>query len=427
MPRNSRKRRLVIKDEKKFKKSVFLLILIIVACIIIYNLKTIINLFNNNLNSYTISEIEDNIDENNITSDKIKNENTELKDTTFTMSVIGDIMCHNTQYKDAYNSSTDEYDFSYVFENIKTYIKTADIAIGNLETTFAGKKVGYSSYPTFNTPEALADNLKSLGIDVLSTANNHSLDKGYAGIESTIDYLDKADISHTGTFKSEEDQNKILIKEVKGIKIAFLSYTYGTNGIPVPSSKKYCINLIDKNLIKKQLELAKAENPDIICVNMHWGIEYQTTQNKEQENLANFLFENGVDIILGSHPHVLQPMEKRTITLDDGTTKDGFVIYSLGNFISGQVKQNTRNSIILNLKITKNEQTGKISIDSVKYTPIYMYKSSAKSKAYKLLDIEDTILKYDNEINTSIGSTTYNTLKTELNKIKKTMGENITK
>ncbi len=428
MARNSRKRRLVIKDEKKFKKSISILLLIIVSCIIIYNFRTIINLFNNNLNSSsTISEIEDDIDDNEKNSTKNETKNEEPKSTTFSMSVIGDIMCHNTQYKDAYNSSKNKYDFSYVFDNIKTYIKTADIAVGNLETTFAGEKVGYSSYPTFNTPEALADNLKSLGIDVLSTANNHSLDKGYAGIESTINYLDKADISHTGTFKSEEDQNKILIKEVKGIKIAFLSYTYGTNGIPVPSNKKYCINLIDKDLIKKHLELAKAENPDIICVSMHWGIEYQTTQNKEQENLANFLFENGVDIILGSHPHVLQPMEKRTITLEDGTTKDGFVIYSLGNFISGQVKQNTRNSIILNLKITKDEQTGKISIDSVKYTPIYMYKSSSNSKAYKLLDIEDTILKYDTEQDTSIGSTTYNTLKTELNKIKKTMGENITK
>lgn len=423
MARNTRKKRLVIKDEKKFRKSVFILLLIIVACIVIYNLKTIINLVNSNVNKSIVStsNLEDDKIKNNTSNEKKEN----TQDITFNMAVIGDIMCHNTQYTDAYNSSSDTYDFSYVFENIKTYIKTADIAVGNLETTFAGKNVGYSSYPTFNTPEALADNLKSLGIDVLSTANNHSLDKGYKGIESTIDYLDQADISHTGTFKSEEDQNTILIKNVKDVKIAFLSYTYGTNGIPVPSGKNYCINLIDKDLIKKHLELAKKENPDIICVNMHWGIEYQTVQNKEQEDLADFLFKNGVDIILGSHPHVLQPMEKRTIALDDGTTKDGFVIYSLGNFISGQVKQNTKNSVILDIKITKNGQTGKISIDSVKYTPIYMYKSNAKSKAYKLLDIENTILKYESETDTSIGETMYNTLKTELNKIKKTMGDNI--
>lgn len=419
MARNTRKKRLIIKDEKKFKKSVSILLLIIIACIVIYNAKTIINIIKHNTNSSNIfiSENEEKSNDN----ISAKKEEQQPQDVTFNMAVIGDIMCHNTQYTDAYNSSSDTYDFSYVFENIKTYIKTADIAIGNLETTFAGKSIGYSSYPTFNTPESLADNLKSLGIDVLSTANNHSLDKGYKGIENTIDYLDKADISHTGTFKSEEAQNTILIKNVKDVKIAFLSYTYGTNGIPVPSGKDYCINLIDKDLIKKHLELAKKENPDIICVNMHWGVEYQTVQNKEQENLADFLFKNGVDIILGSHPHVLQPMEKRTITLDDGTTKDGFVIYSLGNFISGQVKQNTKNSVILDIKITKNGQTGKISIDSVKYTPIYMYKSNAKSKAYKLLDIEDTILKYEAELDTSIGETMYNTLKTELTKIKKTI------
>lgn len=422
MARNTRKKRIILKDSEKFKKSVFILLFIIILCILIYNSKTIINLIKNNSNNVSIPVSEEDsttLDNQNINTKK------EQKDITFNMSVIGDIMCHNTQYTDAYNSNTDTYDFSYVFKDIKAKIKTADIAVGNLETTFAGKSVGYSSYPTFNTPESLADNLKDLGLDVLTTANNHSLDKGYKGIESTIDYLDKADISHTGTFKSEEDQNKILIKNVKDVKIAFLSYTYGTNGIKVPTGKDYCINLIDKELIKKQLELAKAENPDIICVSMHWGIEYQTKQNKEQEALADFLFENGVDIILGSHPHVLQPMEKRTITLEDGSTKDGFVIYSLGNFMSGQVKENTKNSIILDLKITKKAQDGKISIDSVNYTPIYMYKSTAKTKAYKILDIESSISKYDTEKDTSIGQKTYNTLQTELTKIKNTMGEPI--
>lgn len=422
MARNTRKKRIIIKDSKKFKKSVFILLFIIILCILIYNSKTIINLIKNNSNNVSIpvsKEDSTTLDNQNINTKK------EQKDITFNMSVIGDIMCHNTQYTDAYNSNTDTYDFSYVFKDIKAKIKTADIAVGNLETTFAGKSVGYSSYPTFNTPESLADNLKDLGLDVLTTANNHSLDKGYKGIESTIDYLDKADISHTGTFKSKEDQNKILIKNVKDVKIAFLSYTYGTNGIKVPTGKDYCINLIDKDLIKKQLELAKAENPDIICVSMHWGIEYQTKQNKEQEALADFLFENGVDIILGSHPHVLQPMEKRTITLEDGSTKDGFVIYSLGNFMSGQVKENTKNSIILDLKITKKAQDGKISIDSVNYTPIYMYKSTAKTKAYKILDIENSISKYDLDQDTSIGQKTYNTLQTELTKIKNTMGEPI--
>ena len=272
------------------------------------------------------------------TSNEPENQSSEVvnPDVTIDMAIIGDIMCHGPNYNDAYNSKTKTYDFSTFFKQISSYISDADISIGNLETTFAGGNKAYSGYPTFNSPPQLAQDVKDIGIDVLTTANNHSLDTGYSGLTNTIDELDELGISHTGTFKSEEDQNKILIKDVNGIKIAFLAYTYGTNGIPVPKGKEYCINLIDKDLIKSQLESAKELNPDIICVSMHWGIEYKIQQNSEQEELADFLFENGVDIILGSHPHVLEPMEKRTITLDDGTTKDGFVIYSLGNFMSAQ-------------------------------------------------------------------------------------------
>lgn len=347
------------------------------------------------------------------------------EDQHFTMSVIGDIMCHNTQYKDAYTSN-DSYDFSYVFQDIKNYISEADIAVGNLETTFAGKARGYSNYPTFNTPEQLAYNLKDFGIDVVSTANNHCMDKNFSGLVSTLNYLDDAGISHMGTNATQEDQNKILIKDVNGIKIAFLAFTYGTNGIPIPSDKPFAVNLIDDNLILNQLSLAKEQNPDLICVNMHWGIEYQTKQNKEQERLANLLFTNGVDVILGSHPHVLQPMEKKTITLEDGSTKDCFVIYSLGNFMSGQTKINTRNSVILNMSFTKSGETEKTTIDSVSYIPIYMYKSSSGTvQKYKVLDIEKTLHNYDNGIDTSIGKSVYSTLQTELTKIKQTMGENI--
>lgn len=349
-----------------------------------------------------------------------------IEDQHFTMSVIGDIMCHNSQYKDAYISSTNTYDFSYVFEDIKNYINDADIAVGNLETTFAGKAKGYSNYPRFNTPEQLAYNLKDLGIDVVSTANNHSMDTNFDGVVSTLNYLDDAGISHVGTNATAEAQNKILIKDVNGIKIAFLAFTYGTNGIPVPSSKSFAVNLIDDNFILNQLSLAKELEPDLICVNMHWGYEYHTKQSAEQERLANLLFQNGVDVILGSHPHVLQPMEKKTITLDDGTTKDCFVIFSLGNFMSGQIIENTRNSIILNMSFTKSGETGKTIIDSVSYVPIYMYKaSSGSTQRYKVLDIEKTLESYNNGTDTSIGSATYSTLQTELSKIKNLMGENI--
>ena len=409
---------------KKVKKIVLLFIFIAVLtflCLFCYDHFLLHNKCNleNDFSSY--------IEQNNEAENDLNVDNSETvepvkEDVNIKMTVIGDIMCHNSQYKDAYDGST--YDFSYVFDDIKDYISSADIAVGNLETTFAGKERGYSNYPRFNSPEQLAYNLKDMGIDVLCTANNHSMDTNYSGVVSTLDFLDDAGISHMGTSRTAEEQNQILVKDVNGIKIAFLAFTYGTNGIPVPSANSYCVNLIDKDLILKQLELAKAQEPDLICVNMHWGLEYQNVQNSDQEDWADFLFENGVDVILGSHPHVLQPMEKRTVTLEDGTTKDCFVIYSLGNFISGQTKKNTRTSIILNINFTKDGETGKTTIGDVSYVPIYMYKSSSGStKRYKLLDMTSSIAEYENGSDTSIGQSTYSTLKSELTRVNEMMAK----
>lgn len=342
----------------------------------------------------------------------------------FTMTAIGDTLCHNTQYWDAYNSSTKQYDFSYVYDDIKDYTSSADITIGSLETTFAGEDRGYSNYPVFNSPDSLATGLKDIGVDVISLAGNHALDYGYSGICRTIDVLDNVGISHLGTYKSAEDQNKILIKDVKGVKIAFINYTYGTNGIPVPSDKPYCLNLIDKDLISKQIKQAKEQNVDMIVACMHWGTEYKTSANDEQKELADFLFKSGVDIILGNHPHVLEPMEKKTITLDDGSTKDVFVVYALGNFTADQRAEITRDSAILNLDITKDSD-GKILINKVSYVPIYMYKNSAaKVHKFKILDIEKSIANFDSG-DTSIGSSVYSNLKVQLQKIRDILGDEI--
>lgn len=332
-------------------------------------------------------------------------------DITIKLTSVGDIMCHNTQYQDAYNKSTDSYDFSHVFSNIADNLRNADLTIGNLETTFAGKDRTYSGYPNFNTPDELATNLKELGFDVLSTANNHSLDKGYKGIERTIEVLDNVGISHMGTYASEESQNQILIKDVKGIKIAFLSYTYGTNGIPIPSGKEYCINLIDRDNIKKDLDKSKELGAELICVSMHWGEEYRLKPTSEQKSLADFLFENGADIILGNHPHVLEPMETREITLENGETKPGFLIYSHGNFVSGQVKQYTNHSIILNLTITKHGDNGKFTIDDASYIPIYVDNRGANSaERFKILNITKSIEAYENKTDSSISKTLYDKL-----------------
>ena len=426
MRRNTRNRRNskhVSQDDTK--KLTTILLKIILILLILFVIVVIFNITSNWLKYHRITEqyIEtlSSVEENTTNSDD--NTQDADEDVTFNLSAIGDVMCHNTQYMDAYNKDTGEYDFSYVFEDIEYYIKNSNITVANLETTFAGEERGYSNYPRFNSPDALAYNLKKLGVDVLSTAGNHSLDTGFDGLSRTIDVLNNADISHVGTYKTQEDRDTILFKYVKGIKIAFLNYTYGTNGIPIPSDKPYCVNLIDKDLIKSDIEKAKSQDADIIVACMHWGTEYKTVSNSTQNELADFLFQNGVNIILGTHPHVLQQMEKRTVTLEDGTTQDGFVIYSLGNFISGQNAENTRTSIILNLQITKHTDDT-VTIDDVNYIPIYMYRdSSLSTKKMKLLDIEKTIALYEDGTDTSISNSTYTLLKGELEKVSEILNQ----
>ena len=432
MRRNSRNKKRFNKKERNIKKILYfliftLLIISIVCSIIIFNNLRPSKISKNFTNNYTISNDSsaDNTSLSNVNTEIGEDKNNEEQPVTFTLTALGDTLCHNTQYWDAYNSETKEYDFSYVYEDIKYYTKVADITVGSLETTFAGEDKGYSNYPTFNSPDSLATALKKIGVDVISLAGNHALDYGYSGICRTIDVLDHADISHLGTYKTAEDQKKLLIKNVKGVKIAFINYTYGTNGISVPSGKEFCVNLIDKNLIKKQIDQAKSEGADMIVACMHWGTEYKTSANSEQKELADYLFKNGVDIILGNHPHVLEPMEKKTITLDDGTTKDVFVVYALGNFTADQRDEITRDSAILNLNITKNVD-GNISINKVDYVPIYMYKNSnAKSHKFKILDIEKSIAKYESGDTSSISPTVYTNLKTQLEKIKSILGDEI--
>lgn len=375
--------------------------------------------------NFFINKESNNIETSQTLSNKEKNAQDVKPDVTFTLTAIGDIMCHNTQYWDAYQKDTDTYDFSYVFENVKDYIAAGDVSIANIETSFAGKDRGYSNYPVFNSPDELARDVKKTGLDIITTAGNHCLDMGYSGLSRTIDVLRNNEIEQLGTYKSQEERDTIFVKDVKGVKIAFIDYTYGTNGIPVPSDKEYCVNLIDKDLIKKDIESAKEQNVDMIVACMHWGDEYKTKANNEQENLADFLFKNGVNVIIGNHPHVLEQMEKRTVTLDNGTTQDGFVIYACGNFICDQNAENTRNSIILNLDITKHSD-GKITIDKANYIPIYMYKGApGKLRRMKVLDIQKSINNYENGIDTSIGQSTYNDLKEQLEKIKNIVGPEI--
>lgn len=318
------------------------------------------------------------------------------EDSFATIVSFGDTLCHKPVYNAAYDEETGIYDFSSMFKYVEKYFQNSTINIGNCESPMAGAERGYSGYPTFNAPEHLAIDLKELGVDIMTTANNHTLDKGFSGLSSTLDFLDNADIAHVGTSRTEEEQNTILFMDLNGIKTAFLAYTYGTNGIPVPEDKEFCVNLIDEDLILRQIEQAKDEDAELIIASMHWGTEYQTTESKEQDRLAEFLIKNDVKIILGSHPHVLQPMKMLKVETDEGKEKEGLVVFSQGNFFSNQTQENTRNTAIFNIEVKKDGKTGEVTIEKVTYAPIYVnIKEPGAKDRYELLDLNEIIRSYE--------------------------------
>lgn len=318
------------------------------------------------------------------------------KDSFATIVSFGDTLCHKPVYNAAYEEETGIYDFSSMFKYVEKYFQNSTINIGNCESPMAGTERGYSGYPTFNAPEHLAIDLKELGVDIMTTANNHTLDKGFSGLSSTLNFLDNAEVAHVGTSRTEEEQNTILFMDLNGIKTAFLAYTYGTNGIPVPEDKEFCVNLIDEDLILRQIEQAKDEGAELIIASMHWGTEYQTTENVEQDKLAEFLIKNDVKIVLGSHPHVLQPMKMLKVETDEGEEKEGLVIFSQGNFFSNQTDENTRNTAIFNIEVKKDGKTGKVTVEKVTYAPIYVnIKEPGAKDRYELLDLNEIIRSYE--------------------------------
>jgi poly-gamma-glutamate capsule biosynthesis protein CapA/YwtB (metallophosphatase superfamily) len=286
---------------------------------------------------------------------------------------MGDIMGHDEQIWSAEDRETHTYNYDDVFKYIKPAISEADIAIGNLEVTLGGPP--YKGYPAFSSPAALAVSCKNAGIDCLVTANNHSADRGKKGIINTILRLDSIGIPHTGTFTDSLSREKLspLIIEKNGITLALLNYTFGTNGIKVP--KPVIVNMLDKEIISRDILLAKEKNPDLIVLFLHWGNEYDTIPSKNQTGLAEYFFSEGVGLVIGSHPHVIQKMvwEKGA----DGK-KDGLVAYSLGNFVSNQRKAKTDGGTMIRIEIEKKEERTYITnaeyILTWVYTPIEKYR-----------------------------------------------------
>lgn len=267
---------------------------------------------------------------------------------TLRLLFVGDLMQHQGQIDAARTARG--YDYSACFAYVKEVISQADFAVANLEVTLGGKP--YRGYPAFSAPDEYLTAIHNAGFNVLLTANNHCLDRGRKGLERTLRLIDSLHIPAAGTYTDIEDRRTRypLLLEKKGFRIALLNYTYGTNGIPVPSPA--VVNLIDTTVIAQDIEKARQLHPDVLLACMHWGVEYQSLPGKEQQKLAQWLFAKGVDHIIGAHPHVVQPIEVHTDSL---TRQKRLVAYSLGNFISNMSARRTDGGLMLQMEFVKNE------------------------------------------------------------------------
>jgi poly-gamma-glutamate synthesis protein (capsule biosynthesis protein) len=288
-------------------------------------------------------------------------------DATVTLIAVGDLMAHRGQLSAAYSGG--HYDFAPCFAPVEPTISAADVAVGNLETTLRGS--GFSGYPAFRSPTAYARALKGAGFDVLTTANNHTLDGGAYGVRYTTDYLDKLGLAHAGSNKSSR-----VIVEHDGVKIAFLAYTYATNGIRSPFT--WAVSRIDLAAMKRQIALARTK-ADLVVVVPHWGSEYRSTPEAATRSMARSLVNAGADLILGSHPHVVRPVEKY---------KGHYIVYSMGNFISGMSNTYTDLGIMVQATITRND--GVPQVVSLKVLPTFCDTSYGRgTSTYRAVLISD--------------------------------------
>ncbi len=287
---------------------------------------------------------------------------------SLTIAAIGDILLHEPVYRAAKTAAG--YNFDPMFQNIAPILSKPDFLIANQESLPGGTQLGLSSYPTFNSPQEIVDAELKAGVDFIAEANNHVLDKGSAGVLSAIQFYRSKNIPYSGMYDSPEDQNTLRIQTINGVKVGVITYTYGTNGIPVPKGKEYLVNLIDKDKMKIEIDRLKPE-ADVIVAVMHWGNEYQRQPDQTQRDLAQFLADNGVQIIFGSHPHVLQPIEWITSST---TGEQTLCVYSLGNFISNQQAnyKDIGGMAQVQVTLTKTGDQKKVTLGQVEFFPTYV-------------------------------------------------------
>ncbi len=327
--------------------------------------------------------------ESNKSSDETK---TNITNPSITISAVGDLMAHQSNLNNAYNPKTNTYSFTGFLEYIKPYISQSDLTIGNFETVTAGSKYGYTSFPKFNTPDEIIPALFNAGFDILSTSNNHCLDMGVNGLIRTISKIQENKMINVGS--SIDGKNKHITKEVNGLKISILSYSYSFNGQDAKltaDQKAKHLSPINEAQIKNDISTVRKNGTDAVIVIIHWGTEYQREPNKSQTALAAKLFNWGADIILGSHPHVLQKSEIVKVA-----GKDKFIIYSMGNFISGYRRVDkakrpnkiyTEDGVVVQLKIEKDPNGGVI-IKQIDYVPTWVDKYYVNSRpVFKIIPI----------------------------------------
>ncbi|MFD2745478.1 CapA family protein [Paenibacillus yanchengensis] len=304
----------------------------------------------------------------------------------------GDIMSHKPQLPGSYIAAEQRYNFDPIFANVAPILKTGDFVMANLETPIAGKDVGYSGYPLFNAPDELAEALKHAGFNILSTANNHSLDQGEQGLLQTMKTLDKLDVHYVGTALSDEMTKKQVIVEKNNITMGLLAYTYGTNGIAIPAGKPYLVNLIDEQKIKSDITQLKDAGVDIITVALHFGIEYDPIPSEEQKQLARKLVDAGADIIAGSHPHVIQPYEVIETFTSAGKKKKALIIYSLGNFISNQRGDTKDYGVLYKVNLKKELTSNFTELTDITAIPtwVHRYKPDQYYR-YRILPVEQVL------------------------------------
>ncbi len=307
----------------------------------------------------------------------------------FTIVAVGDLMAHLPQVSAAKTASG--YDFAPCFAPVASRVSAADLAIGNFETVTAGSPAGYTGYPAFNTPDEYAQAAVGAGFDVLTNANNHVLDRGTNGLTRTLDVLDGLGALHTGAARTAEEADRLLVADVRGVKIAVIAYTYGMNGLSAPEDKSWMVNVISEQKMVTDVKEARALGADLVVVSIHNGTEYQRQPSAAQEKLEQAMVDAGADVVLGSHPHVIQPMKTVEATRADGTPRTAFIIHSLGNFVSNQRERYRDTGLILQFEFEKNLKTGVTTLLGVSYVPVWVDDTDDSGKETRILPIGDVL------------------------------------